>query len=360
MLEIITHLGDDMRGKRLVTIIIVCILLCIQIIVIGNTMGATYHKGDFWEYDYEEYYEDMDMDGTMRMEVTGWDKVSVQGVTYDTTVVTFSSDGTIYGSDSGVVITGTYTATGKYYYQESNDELIKSITNLDMDGTATYMGYTNDFSSTAYNESSYYLLEDNQATNIKVGDLGNSKASVTYHSTMHHEMAGSTDDSSEDGTFQEDKDYNCLKKEKVTVPAGTFDTYLIRTTKSDGSYFLDWYSKKAGQSVRGEAYDSEGDKIVSMELISYKFKGSETASEELFGMSYDSFSLLLLIIIIIILLILVVLLFARRKKKSPASQSQPIRGETSQSLSPQISQPPPPRQDPPPYPIPPPPPDQPR
>lgn len=346
-----------MRGKRLVTIIIVGILLCIQIIVIGNTLGATYHKGDFWEYDYEEYDEGMDMDGTMQMEVTGWDKVSTGGVTYDTIVFTFSSDGTIYGSDSGVVISGTYTATGKYYFQESNDELIKSIFDYDFDGTATYMGNTYDYSSTMHNESSYYLLEDNQATNLKIGDLGNSKALVTYHSTTHLEMAGSTDDSSDDGTFQEEKDYNCLKKEKVTVLAGTFDTYLIRTTKSDGSYSLDWYSKKAGQPVKGEAYDSEGEKIVSMELISYKFKETASASEELFGMSYDSFNLLLLIIIIIILLILVVLLSARQKKKSPVPPSQPIIKDSSQSLDPQVSQHPQPGQQPP-YPVPQLPPDQ--
>ena len=140
MLEIITHLGDDMRGKRLFTIIIVCILLRIQIIVIGNTLGATYHKGDFWEYDYEEYYEDIDMDGTMQVEVTGFDKVNVGGVTYDTMVVTYSSDGTIYGSDSGVVITGTYTASGKYYLQESNDELVKSISDLDHGPGITIIG----------------------------------------------------------------------------------------------------------------------------------------------------------------------------------------------------------------------------
>jgi hypothetical protein len=162
---------------------------------------------------------------------------------------------------------------------------------MEMDGTVIYLGNTYDMSSTAHNDTSFNLLVDGKSSTLKVGDMGNSQAIVSYGQTMHTEVAGTSEDSSDDGTYQEEKTYNCIKEEKVTVPAGTFDTYQIRITKSDGSYILDWQSNKAGQTVKSEEYDTEGEIMVSSELTSYKFgeKINDSGTEELLGMSYNSF-----------------------------------------------------------------------
>jgi hypothetical protein len=303
-----------MCRKGIFSLIIMWILLIVFFIPSVVAYEPKYEKGDYWKYDVKDEMDEFDMVGSMSMEVIGFNTITVDTIRYDTTVITFTGDGTFSGASSGVTLSGIWTANGRYYYQESNDEMVKSISDISLEGTATYMGTTYDYYTTMHNESSYYLLIDQKVADIQVGDLGYSKARITSHTTSHLEMAGTTDDSSEDFTFEEEKYYNCVKIETITVPAGTFETYQVRTSKSDGSYYLDWYCEKVGNSVKGEGYDEDGDKIASIDLRAYDFE--DQSSNTIFGMDVPIF-LGLLSLIILIVIILVVVIASKRQKKKP-------------------------------------------
>jgi hypothetical protein len=339
--------SDDMRGTRFVTLFVVCIFLSVYTVVIGSTTGATYQLGDYWEYNIEEYYDDYDMDGSMRLEVTGWENVRVSGTVYETTVLTQTGSGTFSGSGSGVSMDGTWESTGKANLQTSNDEMIVNVLDLSMEGTLTFWGGTYDYEYTAHNETTYNLIVDTKASSLSQGDLGTCECIVTYEETTHMEANGNSEDSSEDGTYHEETIYNCSRMETVTVVAGTFETYVVNVSYSDGSYLLDWQSERVGAPVKGEEYNADGELVVSTELTSYRFgqKATETEDNRLLGISYDRFGFCLLVIFITIIIIVALVLASRGKKNPVKTSSQTVRDDGPRVV--RIQQPPRPGEEPP-------------
>jgi hypothetical protein len=305
------------------------ILLYVYIGIIGNSMGAIYQLGDYWEYNLEEHYDDLNMDGTFRLEVTGWENVADGGKVYETTVFTMTGSGTFSGSGSGFTMDGTWNSTGRSCRQISNDEPIEDVTEITMEGTITSWGSTFDYTSTVYNETTYDLIIDEKASTLSQGDLGRSESIVTYEQNAHFEAAGNTNDDSENGTFHHEKTYNCTRMETVTVIAGTFETYVVRVSYTDGSYLLDWQSEKTGAPVKEEKYNSEGELVASTELTAYRFgrKATEPEDNRILGTSNNLLGLCMIVIIITIIIILT-LAFTLRGKKTPVAQSsQPDNGD---------------------------------
>lgn len=301
-----------MQRKRLSILLVITVLLSSYLIPIEHVSANSYHIGDYWEYEAEESREGLTINGIVRIDFAGKEKISVGGMEYDTIAFSWSGNGAFSGAPLGMEVSGNLTLTGKQNFQESNEELIKTAEDYFFNGTYSYPGNSGDWLLRYHNETTYRLLIDQKLSKIDVGDLGQSKANVTFSGTSRLKMDDlAVDDSSPNGTFKEEKYYDCIKKETVTVSAGEFETYLIRTTKTDGSYKLDWRSSKVGNSVKVEAYNKDAEKQWSMELKEYYHQ--QPSSDKLFGLSISELSIIMSLIIVVVIISSFFLAIKRKK-----------------------------------------------
>jgi hypothetical protein len=301
-----------MKRKKIPTLLAVIFLLSLYLVPLGQTFGVARHDGDYWEYEAEESRNGLTLEGTIRAESVGKERITVAGTEYETTVLSWSGEGTYTGMPMGMEMSGNWTISGFQYFQESNDVLIKSIEHYILEGTYSFPGTSGDWSYNYHNETLSNLLMDEKSSEMDVGSLGYTVANVTSQVTLLQGMDGNIIDSLINHTFEETIFYNCTKKETIIVPAGKFETYQIKITKPDGSYKLDWRSPEVGHSVKMEIYDNNGVKQGSMELKEY-YQEQESTSNTLFGMSPSTF-LVIASLIIVVVIILIFLLVVRRKR----------------------------------------------
>ncbi len=68
-------------------------------------------------------------------------------------------------------------------------------------------------------------------------------------------------------------DYRCLFSESTSVPAGSFDTFAIRSQNDDAAFYkVEYYSPLIGYPVRVETFDIDDQLIGVLVLNSYKMK----------------------------------------------------------------------------------------
>jgi hypothetical protein len=79
----------------------------------------------------------------------------------------------------------------------------------------------------------------------------------------------------ESSTVQSTMNFIVDKIENVTTSAGTFETYVIVGTASDGSIQEIYYAPNVGMQVKETDYDVTGNVVATMELQSYSLAGSE-------------------------------------------------------------------------------------
>ncbi len=301
-----------MRRKGLVTLLAVYILLSLYLFPTGQVTADEYKTEDYWVYNAEHFLEGLAIIGTTRIDFGGEHIISVGGTDYDTIYFTWSGVGTFSGTASGLPVSGNVTLTGEQYFQESNQEWIISNENYLFDGTYTLPESSGDWVLTYDTKTSYDLSVDQKVLKSEVGDLGRSEATVTLNVTTQVEMDGYVvDSSSQNVTFEEDKSYACIKKETLTVSAGTFDSYLINTSYADGTYKHDWRSTKVGNSVKMATYDQNGEELWSMELTEYHHQ--EPTTDDIFGFSPSTFFVIASLVIVAVI-ILVFFLSTRLKR----------------------------------------------
>lgn len=263
------------------------------------------HSGDFWEYEVMETEEALVIEGTETFTVTGIDEVNVGGVKNSVFVMHLSGSGTFYGFSA---MSGTWTENGVYYYRLSDLLPVKSDVDLEMSGMSSFYNY-GQVKISAQNVSDYNIISSSWRYSLKVGDQGLYNLKVSANASYRIDMPSGYEDynTTENSTYYEEWAFWCQKKVKVTVPAGTFDTYLIkRTLQKDGSYYLLWYSPEVGNHVKIEHYNEDGSKNLDKELNSYSYRGAPN-NFVVENLPY--------ILIIVTVAVIVILIFMRIRKK---------------------------------------------
>ncbi len=242
--------------RKIISLFVVGILCLMALgIIPSNVSGElekpTYHVGDEWKYTMTETKQGMS--GTITIKITGSTTVTANGIDYDVWSVKQEGNGTI----SSGAMSGTWTITNAVEYNTKSDlATVKHVMNMNMSGT--YGTYP--FSASTHNETTYNPPIGGPKT-IHVGDQGSINSTATSYEAMHMEVSGHpelTQDTSKNSTYNASKSYICLNKETVTVTAGTFDTYVIKSTSPDGSYSMNYVSSKVGAEVTSESYNTSG------------------------------------------------------------------------------------------------------
>jgi hypothetical protein len=211
-------------------------------------------SGDKWTLSVN-YQLPFGMIGTMTNEITST-SVSVGG--YDCTEFI----GTGGGPYSGQGNTGSWTINGTLYETKIDYSQVKSESTLDT-------------KTTSFNETVVTVTENNPPLNnvafpIFVGKNWTCKTTQLFNNQHILNGALTKGNSSQPATFN----FSVLRSEKVTVPAGEFQTFVIKkvlidNTANNGTSSEIYYSAKAHNTVKEFDYLPNGHLAFSLELLNY-------------------------------------------------------------------------------------------
>ncbi|MGQ9469375.1 MAG: hypothetical protein ACUVTD_06065 [Nitrososphaerales archaeon] len=109
-------------------------------------------------------------------------------------------------------------------------------------------------------------------------------------------------------TSQFSQNFSVVRRETVTVPAGTFDTFVIEYETPDVIY-EEYYSSMAGGSVRESVYDKSWNEKIRIVLIDYNYAPP--------GGLIDWWIWLVIGIVAVVIVVSAIFLIRRGKRPSP-------------------------------------------
>ena len=194
------------------------------------------------------------MTGTTTEEITN---ISVSVSSYDCTELTITGGGTYSG-----IGTGSWTMSGTQYETKTDYSSPKSVSALDT-------------KTTAFNETIITAVENNPpviniAFPIFVGKNWISTTTQLFN-TQHILNGALTQGNSSQPTSLS---FSVLRSEEVTVPAGKFQTFVIKrvqidNTPNNGTNTIIYYSAKAHMQIKELDYLPNGILFASSELLNY-------------------------------------------------------------------------------------------
>ena len=105
-----------------------------------------------------------------------------------------------------------------------------------------------------------------------------------------------------------------IAENTTTVAAGSFSVAVIQRTSSGGGHDRDHYSEGAGNHVRRESYDANGNRVSDQQLTSYRYQSS-TLGLLLIGIG---------IAVVAVIAIAVLVTLRRRRARGPPQAPPPV------------------------------------
>jgi hypothetical protein len=273
--------------------------------------------GDRFEYKIEVDIPDLggsisfESQGTMNYTVEDIKDIVVEGKIYETFIIKVESSQISKTND----IETTMISEGYDWIRTSDLAIVKSqvkSTSYIPDGDETRVSVSNI-------SMIYQPPLDKYNFPIKIGRSWTSPGNIKYSYGSGSETL--------DETYLGPFEFEALHIEQVTVPAGSFETFVLwsqelYSREKTIACNLDYYSPKLGFQVKSESYDSQRNLYYTMELVSYEKVAVDGESEGggLFGEN-DSNLPYILILLIIIILVSVLIGYKRRASKREVAQS---------------------------------------
>lgn len=311
--------------KNIKRIIGLCVAVMMYLVVFsvlsGNTSGdlekPIWGMGDKWVYNGTS--TEAGMNGTISMEITGTTTIIVNGTNYDVYVMKTSINATLI--TAGMV--GNVTANGTSYWLRSNLAGVKTV--MDMNVTFTYLG--TEYYMSSSNTTTYNPPVDSYHFPVSVGETWTTTATATSTEVTSSNIP-LYQSGTKSSTTTETKNYSCLCTESVTVPAGAFNAYKIKSQElGSNKYEMDYISSDVGFMVKTESYNETGQLSSTQELISYSYVGAGAEEGGPLGEKLAGIPILYWLVITGIVIIVVVLVIVgvalKRKKKAPIPPSYP-------------------------------------
>lgn len=253
----------------------------------NEAQKPSYSVGNEWKYkiEYLSASGETTSEGNITMKITGVGNVTVSSVEYECFIIEVES---IW--QSGVT---TSTENSIQYIQRSDLGIVKEDSEQKnvIDEEIKYHLIRNITYSPPYEQFEFP---------IDVGNIwwaNTTRTSTVELRHLHLPPSTSTSDIS--------RNFTVVQTEKVTVPAGTFDTYVIEYTTGDSTYW-DYYSPRANGIVKELIYDSEMNLTARMEMVA----GNTIAPE---GVA-DTWLLLIVGIVVVFAVVFVYFFFIRRRR----------------------------------------------
>ncbi len=219
--------------------------------------------------------DDMDMNMEMNMTVTKKETIEINGTVYEAYVIdtTMSMRMTMTFMEETMSVSST--GDGTQWLRSSDLASIKGIMNTQN----TYSSYGMTMTDSQQSTTIYEPPMDKYEFPVSIAETWTSASMVTSEITTSGSYSYSTED-----TYESISELEALHVEEVTVPAGTFETFVIWSKEmseeyyggSDpffgsvpGGYVLEYYSPDIGLPVKTEYYSDSRELTMSMELVSY-------------------------------------------------------------------------------------------
>jgi hypothetical protein len=295
---------------------------------IGSELRYTMDYSDLYDYLYiEDFDMTMEMSAEMTMKVSKKENIEVNSKRFEAYHIDMTVSMTMIMSYEGESSTTTLTGKGTEWVRVSDLATIKGI--METEATSSIFGMTT--TSTDKSTITYDPPMDDYNFPMSIAETWTSACTTTTEYTYTYD--GESD--SETESIEVTMVYEALHVDDITVPAGTFETFVIwsmdtsedygggEVTPFFGSspgYTLNYYSPDIGFPVKSDYYAPNRELYMSMELISYKeAKSDNNPSINAFGWEIPIYFLLIPVLVAIILASVIAV--RRRRKKFPALES---------------------------------------
>ena len=267
-----------MRRQTLAIVVVGTFLLAgVAGRAIAEVAKPGYLVGDFWSYatNLTEGFGFF-FDGGSRVEVVRFGAASVQGSEVPIAELLVTGGGRFSGSFPGVgTATGTWSITGTEAWETGAWKGVRSFFRLTAEGTTG--GPTPlPFTLTVLNETTRKTTADTWPWPVVEGTAGSWTAhwDVSQNITFSIPgVPGGWNASRYDAEYA--IEYEHVRTERVTVPAGAFDANLIREEGPEGGSRLRWYAPRAGNDVLQEEFNASGGRIARAELREFAYRAGD-------------------------------------------------------------------------------------
>lgn len=239
--------------------------------------GPTLTVGDAWTYTTNTTLaEGFWLDGRVTFTVTGVASRSVEGVLVDVFVVATDGSGTAVGSlptnTTPIPLTGTWRVTGEEWLERAGLKVVSSVVDLRANGTLRTEPFPQAFSMRFQNTTRFRILEDGWRFPLDVGDTGSVRARFNATEDVFVQWGLFTNTTVSQGAGIRTLTYALELRTNVSTPAGTFEAFRTNESWPDGSYDLLYFAPAVGNNVRTETYNESGVKLVTTELVAYRYQ----------------------------------------------------------------------------------------
>ncbi len=190
----------------------------------------------------------------------------VQGSAFDSFLLGISGSGTIFLQGNGLVITGSWTASGDDYWRVSDQADVKSHLAFQISAQVSSGGITSPVSLTLISDSENSPPDASLQFPLYVGAHWTATTTTTSNETIYGTffpvpMSNVT-------TSTTTRSYDVSGSQVLRVDAGSFDTYLVRSTAASGSSD-NYYSPEVETFVKAVSYNATGVATTTLTLSSF-------------------------------------------------------------------------------------------
>ncbi len=227
--------------------------------------AQTLAVGDSWTYNFQATIIELTLTGALTQTIIQREQITVLGTTFDSFRLAASGSGTILAQSSGLIITGTWTASGDDYWRVSDQGDIKSHVAFQISAQVSSMGTSTPVTLTTIMDSENSPPQGGLQFPLFVGAHWGERTTTISNQTTYGSLFPTQTNVT---TTTTTRNIDVSRNQVLAVDAGSFDTYLVRTSSPTGSAD-NYYSPEVETSVKTVSYNATGFPTATIVLASY-------------------------------------------------------------------------------------------
>ena len=267
---------------------------------------------------------EVEMSTEMTMKVMKKESIEVNGTQYEAYAIDMTTSLSMTMTYEGETMSMSSTAEGTQWLRVSDLATIKS----DMLMETSYFGMDMGDSYSQESITTYDPPMDSYNFPMSIAETWTSTCTVITEEIYDYDGEPDSQETSSESSME----YEALHVEDITVPAGTYETFVIWSMETSEEYYgggaspffgsspgyiLSYYSPEIGFPVKSEYYYPNRELYMSMELVSYREAGSEPGNGP--GSFGGDLPIYFLFIPILFVIILASVMAVRRRRRRAAA-----------------------------------------
>src|SRR2546422_2610175 len=246
---------------------------------LSNSMEPpAWSDGDLWVYRFNSTFEGtVFLNGTVRAEILQVENRTVRGVPQDVFVVATGGSGTLAGPFRTLNVsfpaTGSWNLTGEQLFTTTSRKVVKNLIDITASGQVGILDVP--FTLLWTNSTSSRVVRDDWRYPVPTNFTG----AVALNTSIAENVIFRFDNVSRtvNASLEAEVSYSATlaAKSMATVPAGTFETFVIRESWPDGSEERFDYAPAAGNNARTQTFNSTGSEVSRTELVSFRYRAGD-------------------------------------------------------------------------------------